>query len=134
NLHWKSPWQSESSTPVADCLVCDDSYDRGEKGLNYRSEPFWARLRDGGQDTGPRSDLNAALFPATFLMQEYLPIATKPIRAIAGEEVRIRVLHPGGRARQRAFIAGGHDYVDMMTGFGSPGSALMAPGKAFTAR
>src|SRR5699024_3623057 len=36
NLHWNSPWRNGASTPVADCLVCDDSYDRGEKGLNYR--------------------------------------------------------------------------------------------------
>ncbi len=135
NLHRDPPFATRPArSRVVDCLVCDDSYDRGDKGFNYRSEPFWARLRDGGQDVGPRANLNAAVFPPTFFMQERQPIATPGFEAYAGEELRFRVLHPSGRARQRSFLVGGHDYVDLLDGLGSPGAALLAPGKAFTAR
>ena len=44
--------------------------------------------------------------------------------------MRFRVLQPHGRARQRAFLVYGHDYYDLIPGFGSPHSALVSAGKA----
>lgn len=137
NLQWRSsgPAGAAIDRPVADCPVCDDSYDFGEKGVNYRSEPFWARLRDAGQSTGPAANLNGADFHARFLMPEWQATATPRFEARAGEELRFRVLHPSGRARQRSFLVGGHDYEDIVgKGFGSPGAVLIGPGKAFTVR
>lgn len=32
--------------PIPDCPACDDSYDWGEKGVNYSSAPLFARVRD----------------------------------------------------------------------------------------
>lgn len=55
------------------------------------------------------------------------------LRAIAGDEVVIHVVHPGGRARQRAFATVAQDYDDLFRGFGLPRAALLAPGKAITA-
>jgi manganese oxidase len=43
NLHWRNPWTGKVEV-VKDCNVCDDSYDLGERGVSYRSAPFWARL------------------------------------------------------------------------------------------
>ena len=61
--------------PIGDCPVCDDSYDLGEKGLNYRSAPFWARLREGSwltplvrNNLGPGSNLNHVEFPPNFFL------------------------------------------------------------------
>ncbi|WP_233718835.1 hypothetical protein [Jiella avicenniae] len=162
----KDQWRtkgSESETnglpaqggPVADCPVCDDSYDFGEQGVNYQSAPFHIRLR--GDTTGKRDDdgaparnpetieshydLNALEFDPEFYRTKQgtreegsggasaMPI----LRAEVGEEVVIRVLHPSGRARQRAFVTTALDYDDLFPGFGFPHAALLAPGKGITA-
>ncbi len=119
-------WQAEA---IPDCLVCDDSYDRGEKAVNYRTEPFWARL-----GVHPSTDLNGQVFPPDFFLASHKPIATPSFTATAGDEVVFHVVQPYGRARQRAFMVLGHDYEDLLPQFGSPHSALISTGKAFTAR
>jgi hypothetical protein len=125
---------------VATCGICGDSYDWGEKGVSYRSEPFNVRLRDTGQgDVESHFNLNAFQFGEEFFPlkpQELTVPAKQPmpvLRAIAGEEVVVHVVHPGGRARQRAFVTVAQDYDDLFRGFGFPRAALLAPGKAITA-
>lgn len=134
NLHKKVG--STAGVPVKDCPICDDSYDRGEKGVNYRSEPFWARLHETGQqvpnakrgpdgellepesfENGPideQSNLNFAQFPNNVWQSSMAPIATPEFIARVGETVKFRVLQPGGRARQRSFQIVGNDYADLL--------------------
>lgn len=125
---------------VKDCAICDDSYDFGDKGVSYLSEPFHVRLRD----TNPSPieshfNLNEKDFGTAFwrLSPNELPPRSKApmpvLRATAGEEVVVHVVHPGGRARQRAFATIAQDYSDLFPGFGFPRAALLAPGKAITA-
>ncbi|MWV28679.1 hypothetical protein [Aurantiacibacter rhizosphaerae] len=141
NLHRPD---GDTTRPVVDCAVCDDSYDRGEKGLSYSSEPMWARLDDGSGRLSADSNLNTEQFPADFLAQSGGAIATPVYTALEGETVKFRVIQPGGRARQRSFEIVGNDYPDTMpfavdangdpaTSFGSPAAALLGPGKAITA-
>jgi len=133
NLHKKG---GAGAGPVKDCPVCDDSYDRGEKGVNYRTEPFWARLNESGQrvpnavrgvDGEPveperyregaideQSNLNFAKFDPRIWTAEHRPIATPAFLASAGETVKFRVIQPGGRARQRSFQIVGNDYADLL--------------------
>lgn len=125
---------------VANCLVCTDSYDWGEKGVSYRAAPFNIRLRSepSGVANPPEShyDLNAYDYGSDFwrLRPDELAQPTMPVlRAVAGEQVVIHVVHPGGRARQRAFVTIGQDYDDLFPGFGFPRGALLAPGKSLTA-
>lgn len=120
--------------PVSDCAVCDDSYDLGKQGVNYRSEPFHVRLRDGSGVLEGQADLNTRIFPANFFTRAHRPVNTPVLRAEEGEELVIRVLHPGGRARQRAFVTIGQAYDDLFPGFGFPNAALLAPGKGVAAR
>ncbi|HEV7253607.1 MAG TPA: hypothetical protein VGN97_11000 [Mesorhizobium sp.] len=133
--------------PVPDCRVCDDSYDRGEKGVSYRSANFINRLRGTDQeiptDLGLRPqdenrdqstvDLNAFEFPQRFFHPDFKTIPTPVLALEPGGETLIRVVHPQGRARQRAFVPLGSDYEDIFLGFGSGHSALLAPGKGITA-
>ncbi len=141
----------ENARIVHDCKICDDSYDWGENGISYLSEPFDIRLRNWQGNRTPierHYDFNADEFgavqgphdrSASFfrLGQDELPVwpqAPVPVlRAVAGEEVVIHVVHPGGRARQRAFVTVAQDYDDLFAGFGFPRGALLAPGKALTA-
>lgn len=123
---------------VPDCIVCDDSYDRGEAGVSHTAPSFSRVLAaipphdDLGADGKilRSDDLNAIRFPPDFLAQapDKLTLAAQN-----GEQVVIRVIHPGGRARQRAFAMNGYSYDDLFPGFGFPRSALLAPGKAITA-
>ena len=128
--------------PIPDCHVCDDSYDSGDVALNYRSEPFWARLGVDPEQPGELPDdpptlvdLNRYEIPADFLLpgSSSGPIATPTFCTLPGEHVVVHAVHPGGRARQRTFISYGNRYDDMsMPRFGSPSSSLLAPQKAVT--
>ena len=118
---------------VAECEVCDDSYDFGDQGVNYRSTSFARELRgrNGNSTTVERHyNLNALNFGDGVFRAE---AATPVLRAEAGEEVVIHLVHPGGRARQRAFVTIAQDYDDLFPGFGFPHSALLAPGKSTSA-
>lgn len=118
---------------VTECEVCDDSYDLGDQGVNYRSASFARELRgrNGNRATVERHyNLNALDFGDGVFRRD---AATPVLRAEAGEEVVIHVVHPGGRARQRALVTIAQDYDDLFPGFGFPRSALVAPGKSQTA-
>ena len=126
---------------IPDCPVCDDSYDSGDIGLNFRTEPFWARLglpREAphpNEHTGKAQqvDLNSVEFPAGFLLPAFAPIATPAFCTSPGEQVVVHAVHPGGRARQRTFISYGSSYDDLgVPRFGSPSSSLLAPQRAVT--
>ena len=128
--------------PVPDCRICDDSYDLGEKGINYSSAPFWLRLGQAPRQkpgAGPGDpwflpDLNGAYFPRHFFTEALnQAIPTPEFTANSGDEVRFRVLQPSGRARQRSFLVYGHDYPDLLPYFGSAHAPLISVGKAITA-
>ncbi|MGX0975086.1 hypothetical protein ACSSVY_000784 [Roseovarius sp. MBR-51] len=130
---------------VWDCAICDDTYDFGEAGISYKSEPFDIRLRDWqGNKSGIERhyDFNPYEFgsgPASFFRlsgseDPRWPSSPVPVlRVIEGEELVIHVVHPGGRARQRALTTFAQSYDDLFPGFGFPNAALLAPGKALTA-
>lgn len=129
-----------------DCMICDDSYDLGDQGVSYRSRPF-ASLMRFADIAGPNTrveasdDLNALQFPPGFFdgqsvkNKQQTDDKLKPLTLLAcpGEQVVIRVVHPGGRARQHSFVMNGLGYDDLFPGFGFPNSALVAPGKAVSA-
>ncbi|VDS09472.1 hypothetical protein PARHAE_02675 [Paracoccus haematequi] len=148
-------WNWQDGTPetariVPDCPVCDDSYDWGDQGVSYQSRPFASLLRRddivfqpgkngtvrGAGRIEASDDLNTVLFPPNFFDDTYRSDpGRKPITLMAcpGEQVLIRVVHPGGRARQRAFVMNGLGYDDLFPGFGFPNAALVAPGKVVSA-
>lgn len=127
---------------VSDCRICDDTYDFGDQGVSYRASPFHIRLRKEPDNAGlpqaeRHTDLNAYRFPAEFFRLKQAEIggrgAPPVLKVVAGEEIVVHVVHPGGRARQHAFAMIGQNYNDLFPGFGFPRSALVAPGKAITA-
>lgn len=132
----------QNGRSIPDCHICDDSYDSGDRAFNYRTEPLWARLGLPRQQATPNPetgrprlvDLNNYNIPARWALPTFQPIATPIFCARPGERVIVRAVHPGGRARQRAFITYGHRYDDMgMASFGSPTSSLLAPQRAISA-
>ncbi|MBA4490501.1 hypothetical protein [Paracoccus sp. S1E-3] len=129
------PMRFQVGPPVPACAVCDDSYDLGAAGVSYRSAGYVPRLREmGAAGLERHHDLNAQVFPPDFFRLSgdggRMPLT---LQACQGEQVVIRVVHPGGRARQRAFVMNGLGYDDLFPGFGFPNAALLAPGKSVSA-
>ena len=150
-LHWRDGlnlkdadsalrWRDEDGRELAglklvpDCAVCDDSYDLGQAAVDYLSPQAAALLRDQRTTTVEANfDLNAIAFPEAFWREAVKGGRVPVLRAGEGEEIVVHVVHPGGRARQRAFVSFGQGYDDLFPGFGFPHAALLAPGKAVTA-
>lgn len=140
---------SEAAMAVPQHYAGDDSYDYGERGLNYGSEPLWSRIDyslSGGSCDGAAlvsGDLNPCRLPATLMTDDDarlpaalrgLPVHTPVFTADAGDQVRFRVVQADGRARQHSFRAIGHDYADMgMEHFVNSGASLVTVGKGITA-
>jgi hypothetical protein len=88
---------------VPNTAEAEDPEDSGQKGLNYRSEPLWFRKHFAPQaelDFTRNLDFRAVLKGDS---------AQTPIFAFnAGDSIRIRVVQPGGHARNHAFNLHGH--------------------------
>lgn len=120
------------SPMVPDCPVCDDSYDRGEAGVSHTSPAHSRLLRMSSGQTNIQEydDLNGFEFPSDYVVSKAGQLR---LTACANEQVVVRVVHPGGRARQRAFVMNGLGYDDLFPGFGFRNAALLAPGKTINA-
>lgn len=128
---------------IPDCHICDDSYDSGDTAVNFRTEPFWARLGLPREDPSPDPEaegkpvlvnLNKYDIPDGFLLPGYRGRSAPTFCTVPGRRVVVHAVHPGGRARQRAFVTYGEQYDDLgLARFGSPHAALLGPQKAVTA-
>lgn len=135
-LRWR--WAGGGTRPiprmVPDCPICDDSYDLGAQGVNYRSPAYVSLLRRAGRSApgGSRlevtTDLNTVTYPADIFAPADLSVV-----ACKDDQMVLRAVHPGGRARQHAFTMNGYSYDDLFPGFGFPHSALVGPGKSVSA-
>jgi hypothetical protein len=104
-LHTGTPWLRDSTmnsgTALRNSGEEDDAEDSGQRAINYRTEPLWARLGlppQEADDVHDRNDLHNVLSSRV-----HGDPATPIFRAKAGQAVRIRVLQPAGHARQHAF-------------------------------
>ncbi|MCM2505487.1 hypothetical protein NDN16_17610 [Aureimonas altamirensis] len=155
--HWNRGFGTPR--PVGDCHVCDDSYDRGEKAIGYRSAPLFTRiaplgnplrytrerqewidgggsgpLRPSGDDDASPGNLNAVIMPRRLFDPAFIGVSTPFLKGRAGERMDTYVLLPQGRARQRSFVLAGHAYDEFgRHGYGSGHSALVAPGNVVSA-
>jgi hypothetical protein len=115
----------------------DDSEDTGQKAINYRTEPLWKRMGfapdtplDGGGEPGEEPDTRTPTrdYDFTNVLSNSqiggLDPETPIFSAIAGQDVRIRLLHPAGHSRNDVFMVHGHiweeePYVNNSTALGS---------------
>jgi hypothetical protein len=89
-------------SPVPIVSEEEEPEDSGMKGINYRTDPIWQRL-----GIGPTADAAATRtvdFTDAFAGDPVTPLFT----AKAGDEVRFRVLKPGGHNRNHVFTLHGH--------------------------
>ncbi|MBL8052488.1 MAG: hypothetical protein JNK03_03895 [Nitrospira sp.] len=107
--------------PMPNLRNGDDSEDSGQKAFNYRTEPLWARLGASAADepeTMNHFDWSDVLSSrvshfrcnANLASGKYCDPETPIFTAKAGEQLRFRVVHPGGHPRQHGFTVFGHDW------------------------
>ena len=85
----------------------EDPEDSGQKALNYRTEPMWLRL--GFAPDTPLSQTKNQIFTNAVSNSQIGGDPETPIFwAHAGDQVRFRVLEPGGHARNHVFQVHGH--------------------------
>lgn len=91
-----------------DPTVCRkfDPEDQGNRGWNYRTEPFWARLSPGN----PRSELNELDQTNVLNSNVYWDPETVMWKANPGQPFRIRVVMPDGRSRGHTLTVSGHEW------------------------
>ncbi len=98
--------------PVPIVGVEHDAEDTGQRALNYRTEPLWQRLGyapDANEEFTRTLDFTDALSNNQVGGDPETPVFT----AIAGDEVRFRVLQPGGHARNSSVTLHGHSWQRM---------------------
>jgi len=116
-------------SPVPNLAESEDPEDSAQKAINYRTEPMWTRLcyfpslpLTGGDPRMPQVgcpnpaesthqiDMTNALHNTQIGGRDPVtPIFT----ASTGKQVRFRVLHSGGHARNNVFMVHGHIWQEM---------------------
>jgi hypothetical protein len=95
-------------TAIPNIAQNEDPEDSGHKAFNYRTEPMWFRF--GYPPETPlttiraRTDLYKAVSNSLIGGDPETPI----FRAHRGDDVRFRVVHPGGNQRNNVFAVHGH--------------------------
>jgi hypothetical protein len=102
-----SPCVAANGQAVPNIAEAEDPEDSGQKALNYRTEPLWKRM--GFEPDTPLDQTRNEVFTNALHNSQVGGDPVTPVfTAEAGQPVRIRVLQPGGHARNSAFLLHGH--------------------------
>ncbi|MBW3570964.1 MAG: copper oxidase [Gemmatimonadetes bacterium] len=90
----------------------EDAEDSGNKAFNYRTEPLWFRM--GYSPETSLSTTRGFVFTKSLLNGQVGGDPQTPVfTAMAGEQVRFRVVAPGGHARNSVFNLHGHVWPEL---------------------
>jgi hypothetical protein len=102
-----SPCVVANGGAVPNTAEAEDPEDSGQKALNYRTEPLWKRM--GFEPNTPLEQTREVIFTNSLHNSQVGGDPVTPVfTAAPGQAVRIRVLHPGGHARNNVFVLHGH--------------------------
>ncbi|MDD1610317.1 MAG: hypothetical protein LUO95_06850, partial [Methylococcaceae bacterium] len=96
----------QNGVAVQNTAQAEDPEDSGQKAFNYKTEPLWARM-----GFAPETSLSLTRyedFSNVLKGDSETPI----FKSKAGDPVRLRVLHPGGHARNHVFQVHGHGWQE----------------------
>jgi manganese oxidase len=117
SLHWRGPNGEGELEALPNIAGAHDPEDAGHKAINYRIEPLWTRAiavagPNAGNIAAPDEDEAARndfyIYTDVHASSVFGDPETPIFYARAGEEVRFRLLHPGGVSRSVAFNLHGH--------------------------
>ena len=107
-------------TAVKNLAEAEDAEDSGQKGFNYKTEPLWKRMGYAPEThlSCGEEDENGNLITDCTRNRDFTNVLSNSIvgedpvtpifTARAGEQVRFRILHPAGHARNAVFQTHGH--------------------------
>ena len=109
NCHFNEPTPpAGKGWPVENLGCIEDPEDSGQKAVNYRTEPLWKRMQHAPDEPFHLTDD----FQDWWDVLSNTKVGAEPVtpifQAIPGQKVRIRVLMPGGHARNMVFAVHGH--------------------------
>jgi hypothetical protein len=114
---------SDLGIAVPNLAEAEDPEDSGQKAVNYRTEPLWKRI-----GFAPDTPLEKTRdFNFTNVLSN-AQVGEDPVTPIfmsgQGQEIRIRMLHPGGHPRNDNYLLHGHiwesePYIDASQAIGS---------------
>ncbi|MDQ1612722.1 MAG: manganese oxidase [Pyrinomonadaceae bacterium] len=129
-----------TGNPVPNLAEAEDPEDSGQKAINYRTEPMWTRLcyypslpLTGGDPRSPQSGCpnpaeSTHQIDITNVLHNVQIGGRDPVTPIftagTGSEVRFRVLHSGGHARNNVFMVHGHVWQEMPYQSGSKSTVI----------
>lgn len=115
--------------PVENLSGAEEPDDYGVKGMNYRTEPLWARtgndpsvgfpernehdqvdMMSSAQAGSPPAVTCAAGIAPNYALSHPCDPETPVLTARAGESVRLHFVHPGGHTRQQGLAVSGHPW------------------------
>ena len=92
---------------VPNLAETEDAEDSGQKGFNYRTEPMWFRM--GFRPDTPLEQTREQIFTNALNNVEVGGFPQTPIfTAGLGQQVRFRLVHPGGNQRNNVLAVHGH--------------------------
>ncbi len=120
---FNSPSEPFNGIAVPNLAEAEDAEDSGQKAINYRTEPLWKRMGfapDTPLEQTRDFDFTNVLSNSQVGGDPVTPVFT----ATAGQEVRFRLLQPGGHARNDNYLLHGHiweeqPYTNSSTTIGS---------------
>jgi manganese oxidase len=99
---------TRNGQPIANLRNGDDAEDSGQKTVNYRLEPLWARL---GAHPGLEPNDMASYDMSDVMSSKVHGDPVTPIfTTAAGQDVRIRLVEPAGHPRNTGFAVFGHNW------------------------
>lgn len=96
----------QNGKAVPNAAQAEDPEDSGQKAFNYKSEPLWARM--GFAPATALEQTRSWDFAAVLHGASETPV----FKSKVGDSVRLRVLHPGGHARNHVFQMHGHGWQE----------------------
>jgi hypothetical protein len=96
-----------NGSPIEYLAESEDAEDTGQKGFNYRTEPLWFRM--GYAPSTPLTTTRTFDFRKVLTNAQVGGDPETPLFQVeVGTPVRVRVLQPGGHARNHVFQMHGH--------------------------
>jgi hypothetical protein len=114
---------TDNGIAVPNLAEAEDPEDSGQKAVNYRTEPLWKRM--GFAPNTPLQKTRELDFTNVLTNAQVGGDPVTPVFfAGAGQEIRVRMLHPGGHPRNDNYLLHGHiwesePYVDDSQALGS---------------
>ncbi len=120
---FNSPHESLNGIAVPNLAEAEDAEDSGQKAINYRTEPLWKRM--GFAPDTPLEQTREFNFTNVLSNSQVGGDPVTPVfTATAGQEVRFRLVQPGGHPRNDNYLLHGHiweeePYINSSAAIGS---------------